>query len=451
MVETSITTTAAGFIQRMEAFEMPSYVYTYPPKGAAVRFADRSKVKASWRDLSGPLALYVHVPFCNIKCTFCQLFQSTNHDDDLRAKYVSALKDELRIVTSLMKRAEVEIKSIYFGGGTPTLLSSGQLRELLYYFYSIFRVAKDSEVSIESTPDAVDDSRCRELLDIGFNRISFGVQTFDSSELKAVGRHYGAEMGAQATTTALDAGFPNANLDLIYGLPGQTFEVWKSNVRRAIEVGPPTITLYPLVVRSRTAFGKQQAADPDRFSSNELRYRCYDVALEMLEAAGYVQHTLVTFARDGGGNIHEANEFVGIPTLGLGAGARSYAPNLHYANDDYFQRKSPAVVIREYLKAIGQSDLAVRSAIMIEPKDLLRRYVILGLLYLGVSSRQYRKKFGTSIHEDFAIEFDVLEKAGCLEMHADCVKLTSIGKRFSSLIADFLTSEGIRKRASAYR
>lgn len=440
-----------GLLRRIEQRELPSYVYTYPPKGAYRSLREGHHIEESWRDVRGPLALYIHVPFCDIKCSFCRLFQSTRHTDDLRSQYVEALRDELNMVTACMKNSDVEIHSIYFGGGTPTLLSPGQLLGFLDYLRSQFHVHPKAEVSIESTPNAIDVSRCSELRAIGFNRISFGIQSFDNKELISVGRTYGADLGAEMVMSAAAAGFPNVNIDLIYGLPGQTIDIWTANIRKAIEVGSRTITLYPLVVRNRTAFGKQRADDPSQFSDEDLHFRMYHFAKELLIDSGYKQHTFVTYAKDGGGNRHEANEFIGLPTLGLGAGSRSYNPSFHYTSDDYFERKGPAAMTQEYLQTVRRGEIPVRSGIEITRSDALRRYVILGLLYQGVSVADYSRRFCTSIYSDFKLELEILETAGCLRDVNGAIRLTQRGKNFSSLIADFLTTQGIRTKALEYR
>ena len=437
-------------VRRMDRFELPSYVYTYPPKGAYRPFDSHKEVQDAWADVTGPATLYVHVPYCDMKCHFCTLFQTTSHSPSTRSQYVSTLKKEFDIVTELINIDEIEIQSIYFGGGTPTVLKTNELSSLLEYFAGRFRINKSAEIGIESTPDAVDMSRLRDLIGCGFNRISFGIQTFDEDELKSVGRRYGAQLGYEMALGALQAGFPNVNIDLIYGLPKQPRERWINNLNTAIGMEPTTITIYPVVVRERAAYGKKYRQNPESFSDDETKYELYDLAEQQLTESGYKQHTFVTFAREGGGNHHEANEFEGTPTIALGAGARSYTPSLHYTSDEYFEPKSTTFIIKEYQEAVISNRLPVRAAISLSREDQIRRFIILNLLHTGVSRDSCSRKFGTKIEALFSGEIEALRMADCVEDDGDRLELTRKGKRFSSLIAYLLTGENIHQEAKVY-
>lgn len=445
-------TLTARLRERIAREDMPAYVYTYPPKPAYQPFTDSKRVVASWRGVSGPLNLYVHIPFCEMKCSFCSLFATVGGSSTTHERYVQAIRRELELIVDGGLDAEaVEVRSIYFGGGTPTSLADELLGDLLAAIRRRFRIAADAEVAIEASPNSLDESRCTALSALGFTRLSIGVQTFDDAELARMGRHHTAEQAARMVAAAMHAGLPNVNLDLIYGFQDQTLEGWLRNLRVATELGPPTITVYPLIVRKRTGYGRRFPDNAESFAAPPDKYAWYDLAIEHLGAAGYRQHTLVTYARNGGGCGHEASEFRGVPTLGLGAGARSYASDLHYTNDDYLDVRAPQSTINAYIEELlVHSRVLVRSAAMVGDDERARRGFILALLFEGVDRDGYGRRFGEDLEERFAEPLEALRSEGCLDEGDGRLRLSRRGRRFSSLIAEFLISAEVAERLAAY-
>jgi oxygen-independent coproporphyrinogen-3 oxidase len=446
------TSLQAELRERISREEMPAYIYTYPPKSAYRPFTDGGRATASWRGLAGPLNLYVHIPFCEMRCSFCNLFATTGGTPDRQESYLRALRRELELVLAGgLDRDAVEVRSLYFGGGTPTSLANGQLAELLTFFRERLRIAADAEIAIEGAPNSLDEARCAELRTLGFTRLSLGVQSFDDGELARMGRHHTGEQARRMVAAALAAGLPNVNLDLIYGFEDQSHEGWRRNLETALALAPTTITIYPLVIRRRTGYGRRFQLHPERFAGAAERYAWYDLATGMLAADGYAQHTLVTFARPGGGCGHEADEFRGVPTLGLGAGARSYAPTLHYTNDDYRQPRSPQATLNDYVEELlAGGPLPVRSAAVLDGEEQARRGFILPLLFEGVDRAAYRARFGVEAEELFGPLLAPLWLEGCLAEQGGRLCLTPRGRRFSSLVAEILASPGVAGQRSAY-
>ncbi len=319
-------------------------------------------------------------------------------------------------------------------------------------FRSRFKnIDPNAEVCIEAAPNSMNDAQCRELRASGFNRISIGIQSFDDEELTGMGRLYDGDHGRRMVHVALEAGFPNVNIDLIYGLPNQTYQKWLRNLQTAIELGTPSITLYPLAVRSKTTYNKWYKESPGIFRNNLTKYNWYDVAVDLLTSNGYEQQTLVNFAREGGGSRHETNEFMGIPTIGLGSGARSYAPTLHYTNDDYVNRKYITSMISDYLNCIESSDeIPVRSAVSLDREEIIRKYVILRLLRIGVDITDFELRFGESLESKFGPLFDALRLENLVERSGRTEKLTKRGLRFSSIIATMFFSDRVKRLAPDY-
>lgn len=419
--------------------EMPSYIYTYPMKKSYQLFTDWKQACESWKKVTGPVTLYIHIPFCEMKCSFCDLFTATKQPKDIIQRYVEAIIAEIDIMRNYLQTDELNIQSVYFGGGTPSLLSERQLSTIISKLKKTFKFSEEAEWSLEGAPNSFTQEKFQQLKDLGINRVSIGIQTFDPQELKAMGRFYDAHLGYSTAKLGVSSGIKNINLDLIYGIPGQDFEKWKANLLTAAEIGPATITAYPLVVRNRTAYGKQMIkGSRSDFVEAASRYQWYDFTLEQLASMGYQQHTLVTYARREGGCQHEANEFLGVPTLAFGAGARKYAPDLHYVDEDYINRKPNKITMMEYMDSIERGEIMVRSAVSLTLTDQILRYFILGLLASGIDREIFRSKFQEDIEIRFGELLQVFEEINFLKKSNNIIKLTPKGKRFSSHVGHFI-------------
>jgi oxygen-independent coproporphyrinogen-3 oxidase len=438
---------------QIAAHEMPPYVYTYPPKSAYQPFLTPWQQAAeSWRELTGPMTLYVHIPFCEMKCTFCDLFTVTNvHREPLVDRYVRSILAELDLMLPYLNTRKLTIGSLYFGGGTPTLLSRPHLESILDKVRANFTLDPRAELSIEGAPNTLGAEKFAQYQALGFNRLSIGIQTFGELGLKEMGRAYGAELGGTMARAAVQSGIPNVNLDLIYGIPGQALEHWHRDLERALEIGPQTVTAYPLVVRNRTTLGKVRASDSRHDVMDEQnRYEWYDFTVDTLAAGGYEARTLVTYARSGGGCRHEENEYMGMPTLALGAGARKYGPTLHYVDDDYADRRPNQATMMAYMDSIEQGKIPIRSAVSLSREERQRRFVILGLLSSGIQTLRYAELFQDDVVSSFSKYFEVLESEDLIVRHEAVIALTRKGKKYSSIIGHLLASEFVKQSKDRY-
>lgn len=450
-VSASVDELSREFSSRLAREDRARYVYTYPFKGAYRPTNSAPAALESWRRTSGPLNIYLHIPYCEMKCSFCNLFTTTQRHGETLGQYVDALLKEMRIFANRVGVSRFQVESVYFGGGTPILLSDELLTKVVGELREVFRFKNDAEMSIESSPNSIDVSRLSALLKLGFGRLSLGVQTFHESLLSAMGRPYEAQLGSTITLAALSAGLKNVNVDLIYGLPSQDERTWMEDLNTAVRLEVPTISIYPLTIRSRTRFGLQFEQAQTEFLAGTALYSFYDMAVDMLSSKGYRQITATAFAKDNGGNRHEVNEFCGTPTLGLGAAALSYAPDIHYTSVDYLDRRSTSVMIGEYLDAIRQDQLPIRSSILIDEDESRRRYIILRLLYSGLDLTEYRECFGESLLDRFSAEANVLRLEHCIEEDSAHMSLSKRGRRFSSLIADLFASENVKRLSASYK
>jgi oxygen-independent coproporphyrinogen-3 oxidase len=397
------------------------------------------------------LNIYIHFPYCEMKCGFCNLFTITQHNSGTLGLYADALVREIRMFANRVEVRGFQVGSVYFGGGTPTLLPHEAMEKIVRTLREVFRFSADAEMSIESAPNAIEASRLSALLKLGFGRFSIGIQTFHEGELLTMGRPYRAHLGPSVTSAALAAGFKNVNVDLIYGLPGQNEQTWLENITTAIGLGVPTVSIYPLALRSRTPFGHRFEQAPNEFLTGSTLYALYDIAADTFSSNGYRQLTASAFARNGGGNRHEANEFCGTPTLGLGVAALSYAPDIHYTNINYLDTRSTAGITAGYLEAIRTDQLPFRSSIVVDEDESRRRHVILRLLSSGLDRTKYSNRFGESVTERFNSEFDALRLERCIEEAGGQIVLSRRGRGFSSLVADLFASERVKQLSESYK
>lgn len=439
------------FAERLRRPDGSTYVYTYPFKGAYRPIAESKPAQLAWGIPSGPLNIYVHIPYCEMQCGFCNLFTTVHHSAVAFGRYAQAVCHEASIVADQVDWKEAEIDSLYFGGGTPTLLAISELKHIIQHLRGRFSFRLNAELAIESAPSSVDEVKLNDLLELGFRRISFGVQSFDDVELRSMGRNQDSGFSKRMVSAAVLAGFENVNVDLIYGLPNQSLRSWIENIQTATSLGVQTITIYPLTLRERTGFGRRYRAVPQDFPRNNLLYQYYDTSVDLLSSYGYSQKTMATFAKRGGGCRHEANEFKGTPTLGLGASALSYAPTIHYTSGSYFEPTPVATVLADYFSAIDKCELPIRSGIALNRDESSRRHLILGLLYLGIDRDEFRIKFGEPLETWFSLELEVLRGEGCIDEKGTRITLSQRGRRFTSLVVGLLASDGVKELSTGYR
>lgn len=431
---------------------MLPYVYTYPPKGAYQAWDNWEAAVQHWTAVSGQINVYIHIPFCDMKCYFCDLFTVTKEKLDVIERYLNALHREITMMQAYLDTEAITLSSIYFGGGTPALLSTQQLDDIIQHLQRCFNIETGAEISIESTPDAISRHKINELYEMGFNRLSIGVQSFVNEELVAMGRHYGVEVTKQVCQLAAESNIDNVNLDLIYGLPNQAYATWCENLAQALHYQPKTLTLYSMLVRERTPFNKQKTQNSSQFTSNQTRYRWYDRNYELLTSLGYKQHTFVSFAKTGGGCQHEENQFQGLPTLAFGAGARSYAPTIHYTDDNYELRRPNRLTMLRYIDAVEDGRIPVESAATLNVDEQKRQYIILSLLALGVDKQYYRSLFGCDPTHDFASYFNALNQVGLIDFDRkrDYITLTQSGRKYSGLVGQVFASKSVDSLRSRY-
>jgi len=322
-------------------------------------------MKPSMTSRNDNVGLYLHVPFCDRRCHFCGFFTRARRDDRVAA-FASDLMAEIQLHgrTDTLRRRTVE--TIYFGGGTPTTLSSGQLLSILEACRRSFAVDPAAEVSIEANPASVEESFLRALRKGGFNRLSVGAQSFDDAELKAANTPHTTQEIVQAVGAARRAGFANLNLDLIYGLPGQSLTRWLANLDAAIALAPEHLAFYGLPIEEGTQLHREMERGQLHLPDEDGLADMYQKGQDRLRGAGYLQYEVSNFARPGHACRHNLGYWTDREWLGVGPSAHSYLDGTRFsavATLEEYQRLVSAGVPPIAEREQGTPDLRLREAV----------------------------------------------------------------------------------------
>lgn len=372
------------------------------------------------------LELYAHIPFCVRKCGYCD-FLSGTAEESTREAYLLALAREIR--RAGQDAEECRAVSVFFGGGTPTVLTGGQLSRLLSEIKKSFRLAGDCEITLEANPGTLDPEKLRLCREAGFNRISIGCQSADNRELRRLGRIHTWEEFLEGFRQAREAGFSNINVDLMSGIPGQTLVSWETSLRKTAELGPEHISAYSLILEEGTPFyeNREKLDLPDE----DTERRMYERTGEILEEYGCRQYEISNYAREGYRCRHNLGYWTGREYLGLGLGASSLWRDTRFRNTDSME---------EYLKDSGNLPKIRREEEKLSASDRQSEYMILGLrLTEGISLAGFRETFGTDVRKVWPGVLEKYEGYGLLEEAAGRLKFTGEGISLSNVVlAEFL-------------
>jgi oxygen-independent coproporphyrinogen-3 oxidase len=369
------------------------------------------------------LGLYVHIPFCVSKCNYCD-FNSYPGLERLIPRYLAALRVELarRSQSVGASTASDEVPTVYFGGGTPTLIGPDGLVSVLDCCRQAFKVDAAAEITVETNPGAVNRETLVQLRKNGFNRLSIGVQSFNDAELVFLGRIHNAGDARTVWRDARLAGFDNMSLDLIYGLPGQSVSSWRSNLDNALELEPSHLSLYALTIEAETPLGKSVAAgltaEPDPDAAADM----YLLAEDLLERAGYRHYEISNWALPGRECAHNLTYWRNGQYLGVGAGAHSYADSRRMSNV-----KGPL----EYVRRLEEDarGTVVSESEFIDKKTAMGETMMLGLrLSEGVSAGVFVERFGKSLQDVYGANIMDLKRLGLVTWDGDRICLTARGR-----------------------
>jgi oxygen-independent coproporphyrinogen-3 oxidase len=370
-------------------------------------------------------ALYLHIPFCSKRCPYCDFNTYAGLEDQFEA-YTVALCREIRQAGEA--RARPAVRSIFIGGGTPTVLEPELLGRILEACREAFAVASDAEITSEANPGTVDQERFAALRALGVNRLSIGVQSFDDAELQWLGRIHDAVEAERSFKAARTVGFDNINLDFMFGLPDQQPETWARTLARALELDPEHLSLYSLIVEDGTPLADRvrrgAVAEPD----DDLAADLYGYAMEALAAAGFDQYEISNWGRAGRECRHNLVYWRNEPYLGFGAGAHSF----EFSSDapEGGRRWWNVRPVSAYIKRMRSGPEAREGEEIINPSLAMGETMMVGLRLVkeGVKDDRFRARFGLGLADVFGATIERLVADGLLEGMAEGVRLTPRGR-----------------------
>jgi len=380
-----------------------------------------------------PYSLYLHIPFCRHRCAYCDFNTYAGQEDSIPA-YVDSLCNEIEFIGENAPE-KLSLYTIFFGGGTPSLLTPHQFEKILTTISDNFTL-EIPEISIEANPGTVSRADLRDLHSLGINRISFGVQSANSFELRMLERAHSYFDVINALTWARQAGFDNLNLDLIYGLPHQTLDIWSATVKLILGLSPEHLSLYALTMEHGTPFGHWSSRGLMLTPDPDLAADMYEWASETLEAAGFQQYEISNWAKPELECRHNLQYWRGLPYLAAGAGAHGYVNGYRYSNvlriKTYIDRleKKPSEGFKPsegYLFPLTPATVNHHRQTL---QDDMGEFMMTGLRLTreGVSKQTFHERFGQEMDNVFGKEIEDLIRLGLLVWQAERLRLTRRGR-----------------------
>lgn len=377
------------------------------------------------------LGIYIHIPFCRSRCSYCD-FATGLYEQGLATRYVNAVAREIECADLA---EELVVDTIYFGGGTPSLLEPEQLDQLLSALRDRFQITVDAEVTMEMNPGSAggsSDSSPTEIVgtlnafrELGINRVSFGAQTFDDRELARLGRSHDAGDVRRTFSNLRDAGFANVSFDLIAGLPGQTLDGWQHNLDQALRLRPEHLSFYLLEVHSGTPLAEHIKRGLQPQPDEDLAAEMYKLMLDRASAAGYQHYEISNLCLPGYESSHNTKYWTNQAYLGFGCSAHSY--------DAVQRRWSNERDVNRYVTLIEDGQSPTVESNVLSNDELVAEKMFLGLrLMEGISIRDYKERFGIDPRRRYAEQFAKFCEAGLLVADNERIRLTRSGALLSN-------------------
>jgi oxygen-independent coproporphyrinogen-3 oxidase len=371
--------------------------------------------------------LYLHIPFCLRKCGYCAFNSQELLDNDLN-DYAALLIEEMRLVAATTAPGR-QLDSIYFGGGTPSLLLPDQTALIIRLAAQLFGLSPDAEITLEANPGTVDQARLSAFRTAGINRLSLGVQSFDDNFLGRLGRIHNAHQARKAFSDARRAGFNNIGIDLMYSLPAQDILQWQTDLKQAIQLSPEHFSIYGLTVEEGTPFHHLYPSGSRERPDDDLSADMFEMADDLLTAAGYEHYEIANYARTGYRSCHNSGYWQRDGYLGLGVGAHSF---LKSGNGVRMSNVSALEDYREKLAAVCLPRLESRH---LSRDQAIEEYMFLGLRMAdGVYLDEFEREFGCPCRSFYGRTIDDLVRLELLLCNKTNLRLTRRGMLLSNQV-----------------
>ena len=380
------------------------------------------------------IGLYVHVPFCKAKCHYCD-FVSFADKNELQERYVNCLQKEIikyasenKIMSKHKKEELYILKTIYIGGGTPSILTSDYIESILNTIKENFKIVPNAEITIEVNPGTVDKEKLEKYKELGINRLSIGLQTAQDNLLKEIGRIHTYSDFLGTIKNARNIGFDNINVDLMIGLPSQTMEDVEDTLKRVLYFRPEHLSVYSLILEENTLLKEMVENKTAMLPSDDAERRMYWYVKNTLENCGYKQYEISNYAKPGFESRHNLacwnqNEYIGV-----GVNASSFLKRQRYSNVSN---------IEEYIKNIEQEEINKNFVLEenLSEEEKKKEFMLLALRKVeGVSISEYQREFSTNPIMEYCFQLDKLVNEGLIVVEDDYIRLTKKGLDFANLV-----------------
>ncbi len=367
------------------------------------------------------IGLYIHIPFCKQKCSYCD-FVSFSDRGNLVEKYKTAVIKEIKNKNI----SEYNIKTIYIGGGTPSILDSEYILDIINELKP--NISENAEITIEINPGTADKKKLKNYKEIGINRLSIGLQSADNNILKEIGRIHTFEEFLNIYNLARELGFNNINVDLMLGLPNQTIGVLEKSIKEIIKLSPEHISVYSLILEENTKMWNMVNDGKLKLPSEDIEREMYWKIKKLLEKEGYIHYEISNFAKKGYKSKHNSDCWEQKEYIGIGVAAHSYLDKTRFSNTPNLEK---------YINNINNGDFDKNITIneTQTDEDIKKEYMLLGLRKIdGVSIKKYKSKFGENPIFEYKQELNKLIQEHLLEIDGDNIKLTNKGLDLANLV-----------------
>ncbi|MCX8105962.1 MAG: radical SAM family heme chaperone HemW [Ignavibacterium album] len=362
-----------------------------------------------------PTAIYIHIPFCDHKCIYCD-FYSIITSDNIES-FLTSLKREIKYYSQLHSK-EREVISVFFGGGTPSLMSPDYIKEIIELTKEKFSFASEVEITLETNPGTVDKNKLSDFRKAGINRISIGIQSFDEDDLKFLTRIHDKQTAINTVYSAVEAGFENISIDLIFNLPGQTKEKWKLNLEQAISLPIKHISAYSLILERGTILNKLVLDGKVQIQDEDYDAELYELTIDYLNEHGFIQYEVSNFAKPGYECIHNKAYWEYKDYFGFGPSAHSFINGKRWWNYSSLKR---------YISEVNEKQNAMMNFEELTKEQMRNEYIMLALRSKGLNLAEYINSFGAEWLDKHSRDFEIMKNEGLVEIEHNLIKLTPKG------------------------
>ena len=370
------------------------------------------------------LGLYVHIPFCAQKCYYCDFNSQKIESNTQKQEYLINLEKEMQMYKEEFKNKE--FTSIFIGGGTPSILTSKEIQQLMKNIYKNFNIKKDAEITIESNPGTLNIEKLKTMKEMGINRLSMGLQTTQDKHLKYIGRIHTYEQFEKNYKDAVSLGFKNINVDLMYSLPNQSFEDFKESLDKIISLNPSHISAYSLILEEGTKFNEMYENKEFELPEEEIDIQIYEYTINKLRENGYNQYEISNYAQKNHECKHNIVYWKCKNYLGLGCGASGYISDMRYSNTE---------TINEYNELINQNKKPIENKEILTLEDSIEEFIIMGLrMNEGISLQDFYNRFKVDFKQKYKTVLENMKKQSLLEEKEDRIYFTQKGREISNTV-----------------